>query len=215
MSWARFDDRYEGHRKVKRAWKGHPRAVGLHAMAVTYCCHYETDGLVDPEWLEEKLPRSAERRKVLEVLVACRLFEEDPECAGHFRVHDFLEYNPSAAESEERRRRDADRKARGRRPESERSPRGHLELVQSESERPDPTRPDPTPLPPSPPKGGRARDREGFEGELEAWAAEHVPGAPVGFVRYIVGELRACNREATPDAVRAELQRRYPEAKPW
>lgn len=126
MTWARFDDRYHDNRKVKRAWRAHPRAVGLHAMAVTYCAMHETDGIVDMEWLDEKLPAVKEREKVLGALVDTGLFEalED----GSFLVHDYLTYNPARDDLEEKRRKDSERKRsnhpRGIQAESARNPNG-------------------------------------------------------------------------------------------
>lgn len=126
MTWAKFDDRYHDNRKVKRAWKAHPRAVGLHAMAVTYCAMHETDGMVDVEWLEEKLPAARERASVLAVLVEVGLFEPGEE--GSYLVHDYLTYNPERADLEEKRRRDSERKRttrpRGFQADSARSPNG-------------------------------------------------------------------------------------------
>jgi hypothetical protein len=109
MSWAKFDDRYHDNPKVKLAWRAHPRAVGLHSMAITYCAMHETDGLVDPMWLEERLPNKRERTNVLTALVGAGLFAEAPN--GYFIVNDYLEYNPSRAESEAKR---ADKSAAGK-----------------------------------------------------------------------------------------------------
>lgn len=102
MAWARFDDRYDDSKKIKRAWRQHPRAVGLHAMAITYCARHETDGEVDLEWLEEKLPRAVERRKVLDALIGAGLFAPNADGDG-FIVNDYLEYNPSRDELRARR----------------------------------------------------------------------------------------------------------------
>lgn len=148
MSWARFDDRYDDTRKIKRAWRAHGRAVGLHAMAITYCSRHETDGVVDLDWLIDKLPVARDREKVLHVLVDIGLFEVID--ADHYRVHDYLDYNPSREQLEARRRADAARKATGRaaqserargrvQPESERTPVGR----DAESDGPGPSRPDP------------------------------------------------------------------------
>lgn len=166
MSWAKFDDRYDDGRKVKRAWRRHPRAVGLHAMAITYCARHETDGLVDPEWLEEKIPGKGERDKVLSVLVDVGLFEPGED--GEYRVHDYLDYNDTSAVLQERRQRDAERKARGRNSESRRSPSGQDADVQAESARPDPTRPDLTPVGPEGPSVAPG-DRQAFED----WLVDH------------------------------------------
>lgn len=93
MSWAKLDDRYDDNRKIKRAWRRNRAAVGLHAMAITYCSRHRTDGVVDIDWLEERLPAEKERAKVIGVLVDGGLFE--PVDAEHWRVHDYLDYNPS------------------------------------------------------------------------------------------------------------------------
>jgi hypothetical protein len=108
VSWARFDDRYDDNRKVKRAWRRHPRAVGLHAMAITYSTRHQTDGIVDLEWVEEKLPSKVDREKVLVVLLGAGLLERlDDE---HFVVHDFLDYNESREEREAARIEERERK---------------------------------------------------------------------------------------------------------
>lgn len=99
MSWAKFDDRYDDNRKVKRAWRRNRATIGLHAMAVTYSCRHRTDGLVDIDWLEEKLPAQRERDKTIAVLVELGLFE--PVDGEHWIVHDFLDYNPSRQDRQE------------------------------------------------------------------------------------------------------------------
>lgn len=103
MSWAKFDDRYHGNRKIRRAWKANRASVGLHAMAVTYCAQNETNGVVDLEWIEEKLPSPAERERVLGALLDTGLFESTNTGDGGYLVHDFLVYNQSHAEAEEKR----------------------------------------------------------------------------------------------------------------
>lgn len=147
MSWAKFDDRYHDNRKVKRAWRGHPRAVGLHAMAVTYCAMHETDGLVDAEWIEEKLPAKAERDKVLAVLVDVGLFIA--EGGGDYSIHDYLMFNPSKEDAEAQRRKNAERQSRWRdkhRNGGDTTDRNGVTNadVTRESQRPVPTRPDPS-----------------------------------------------------------------------
>jgi hypothetical protein len=170
MSWAKFDDRYDDNRKVKRAWRTHPRAVGLHAMAVTYCARHETDGVVDVEWIEDRLPTRVEREKCLVALLKAGLFERiDDE---HFRIHDYLEYNDSHAVLSERRARDAERKARGRAKQSERSPRGRVADVHAESDGPDPTRPDHTPNPTG--NGHVASDLDDAKERLKRQQAEQA-----------------------------------------
>lgn len=102
MPYARLDDRYDDHRKIKRALRREPAAVAMHAMAITYSNRHNTDGEVDIDWVEERLAlmpyKPAQRKRVLDVLVELNLFEQrDPDT---FIVHDFLDWNLS---SEQRR----------------------------------------------------------------------------------------------------------------
>jgi len=149
MSWAKFDDRYDDNRKVRRAWKAHQGTVGLHAMAVTYCARHETDGLVDVDWLEDRVPVARVRRQILSALVTNGLFEVID--AEHYLVHDYLQYNDSHEVLRGRRRREADRKAAlraGGRGEGVRAESAgtNRRLPSDKPGCPDtPTRPDPTP----------------------------------------------------------------------
>jgi hypothetical protein len=134
MTWAKFDDRYDDNRKVKKAWRLDNATVGLHAMAITYSSRHETDGIVDLDWLTEKLPNGKAREKTVKTLVECGLFE--PIDGERFQVHDYKDYNPSSEQLTDRRRKDAERKAAAKRPveiqpESVRSPDG----VREDSER--------------------------------------------------------------------------------
>lgn len=183
MTWARLDDVYDDHRKVKRAWRKNARAVGMHAMAISYCSRHETDGIVDIEWIAEKIPSAKERARVLAALVDCELFE--PVDAGHFRIHDYLDYNPSRAQLQAKRAADAERKARARKgtvradsaptrrglaSDSTGSPQG----VKTESSPPVPSRPVLPPL--TPLKGGnRKRDRAEAKSDRAAWAIDQFP----------------------------------------
>ena len=94
MNFAKLDDRYDDHRKIKRAWRRNRALVGLHAMAITYCWRHNTDGIVDEEWLIEKLPRAAEREKLLAQMIELGLFDEAGQ--GHWRVHDYLDFQDSS-----------------------------------------------------------------------------------------------------------------------
>jgi hypothetical protein len=175
VSWAKLDDQFHGHRKAKKAWKAHPRALGLHLLAISYCAGHLTDGLVDCEFVEEKIPAGRERAAVVTALVDAGLWAVE---GDDWRINDWLDYNPSRQEVLDRRRRDSERKAARRRTESPQSPSGHRADSNgrpSDPSRagafPDPTRPDPTPFPPGPPPtGGRKRDREKWENTALSWA---------------------------------------------
>jgi hypothetical protein len=122
MSWAKFDDRYDDNRKIKKAWRASKASVGLHAMAITYCSRHETDGLVDVEWLIEKLPQAKERNAAVSALVDAGLFA--PVDGEMFQVKDYLEFNPSSAKLAEKRRKDSERKRGGIQADSAGNPNG-------------------------------------------------------------------------------------------
>lgn len=138
MSWAKFDDRYDDNEKVKRAWKLSPAAAAVHAHAITYSSRHETDGIVTVEWVQERFDiarmKDKDRREAIEALVSTGLFETvDGE---RFVVHDYLKFNPSSRQLDDRRRRDSERK-RAKTPdgihlESDRNPNGsHLDSTGS------------------------------------------------------------------------------------
>ena len=173
MSWAKFDDRYDDNRKVKRAWRRDRAAVGLHAMAITYCSRHRTDGIVDIDWLEDRLPNAAERATTIAVLIESGLFE--PLDVEHWYVHDYLAYNPSRADKADAS--DAARNAAlvrwSREQDAKRNAEPHADRIADLDApgmrdpmplptRPDPTRPHPTALsgsPDPPPSFDSARSR--------------------------------------------------------
>lgn len=104
MPWARIDDSAHHHRKFKRAGL---EATGLYWLAVAYAAGYLTDGRVDTDWLEERVPSPSKRTKLLEVLVDNGLFE--PNGSGYL-IHDYLEFNPSRDQVLKRREKDTERK---------------------------------------------------------------------------------------------------------
>lgn len=109
MPWANIDDQFHAHRKAKRAWKS-PRALGLHLLAMSYCAGMLTDGFVDDEFIEEKMPRGVERKAATDALVSAGLWERSED---GWQIHDWLEYNPSRASIEEKRAKDRQRKRGG------------------------------------------------------------------------------------------------------
>ena len=112
MGYGKLDDRYGDTRKIKRAWRRNRAAVGLHSMSIAHCNLHETDGLVDLDWLEEKLPDPDERREVLAVLVDEGLYHPTPD-GDAFVLHDFLEHNRSRAAREELRQAKVDAGRKG------------------------------------------------------------------------------------------------------
>lgn len=98
MVWVRLDDRFPEHPKVASLSN---EAFRAHVEALCYCGRNGTDGLI-PKGIANRLGSADELR-------AAGLWEDDP--AG-YRVHGFLDYNPTAEEAAERREK---RSAAGRR----------------------------------------------------------------------------------------------------
>lgn len=98
MPWVKFDDQAESHRKFRRAGLD---ATGLYFLASSYCARYLTDGHVDHDWLEEKVPNKAKRDKLLRALVDNGLFDKN---GTGYVVHDYLDHNPSREEYEQQRK---------------------------------------------------------------------------------------------------------------
>lgn len=134
MSWAKIDDQLHAHRKVMRAWRANQRALGLHLLALSYCAGQLTDGFVDEEFVAEKIPGPRERERTVNALVVAGLWSHEP---GGWRIHDWLDFNPSREATLAKRRKDSLRKARGRHADSARNPDG----VHAVSATPVPTRP--------------------------------------------------------------------------
>jgi hypothetical protein len=212
MSWAKVDDQLHAHRKAKLAWKRHPRALGLHLLALSYCAGHLTDGFVDVEFVEEKVPVARERDAVTKALVDAGLWAAED---GGWRIHDWLDYNPSRTDVLEKRRKDSARKSRK---DSTRNPRGiHAESAESPNgihtasragaPGRGPAVPDPTyPTPPLPPAGGRERDLIKYEGELAEFSAEHFPGIDAGYVKWAAAELRSRHIEPTVAELRPMVE---------
>lgn len=233
MSWAKFDDRYDDNRKVRRAWRRNRGAVGLHAMAITYSARHETDGLIDEDWIEDKLPDAAERESVLDVLLEAGLFE--PAGEGLYSVHDYLDFNAPHAELADRRRADAERKAAARasggqknraRPASNGTPARRPRGVPADSAAPsarspsDPSRADafsrpvPSEGPPLPPEGGRGRDLKAFDAELRSYAESLLPNVDPSDAFHAVRAAIAVIRirtEPTTESILETVRRQRPE----
>ena len=156
MAWAKLDDRFHSNPKVARVWHTCPGAIGLYVMSITHCSQHETDGRIDEYFIVGLVPDNTARRVIVDALLDAGLWITIE--AGAYQIPDYLDFNPSHAEQEKRRKADRARQAKGRKSQaqtkdsvrkvSERSPSG----VRAESERgkpnlserPDPTRPDPT-----------------------------------------------------------------------
>ena len=94
MSWARFDDTFWTNPKLERLTD---RAHRLWVRGVGYACQYLTDGVLDPTALRTL----GAHPKAAAELVAGGLWHPVPD--GGYTIHDYLEFNPTRADVENRR----------------------------------------------------------------------------------------------------------------
>jgi hypothetical protein len=119
MPWVKIDDQFWANPKVANAGN---EAAGIFARSLAYCASQLTDGFVSND---AALFITKGKQKPLDHMVASGLWEV---AQGGYRIPDYLDFNPPRVKVEERRRKDAERKAQGR--VSERSPNGvRLESV--------------------------------------------------------------------------------------
>jgi hypothetical protein len=110
MSYVRIDDDFADHPKVRKLDK---TAFVVHVWALCHCGRHLTDGFVALEalagcpWVSK---RSALTRALGRLESAGLWKRED----GGFRIHDYLTYNPTAAQVLEKRRLKTERQARWR-----------------------------------------------------------------------------------------------------
>lgn len=92
MAWARLDDRFSEHPKIIGL---SDRAFRLHVTAIVYAARNRTDGHV-PGPLARTWGYPA---RFVSELLAAGLWEK---ADGGYLIHDYLEYNPSRADLEEK-----------------------------------------------------------------------------------------------------------------
>ena len=109
MPWVRYDDQFANHPKVDQCSLA---AIGLHNLSMTESGRTLSDGAVARRGM---LKYTAMREEDLDVLaaelVAAGLWSET---SDGWQIHDFLDYNPPAANVKAKRAKDAKRKAAGR-----------------------------------------------------------------------------------------------------
>jgi 5-methylcytosine-specific restriction endonuclease McrA len=91
MPWVRLDDQFSDHPKILRAG---PLAGWLFVCGLTYCARQLSDGFI-PRSMVRRLADLDNAGELAQRLVDAGLWEA---CGDGFRVHDYLEYNPSAAQ---------------------------------------------------------------------------------------------------------------------
>jgi hypothetical protein len=114
MPWAKLDDRFHTNPKVLKVWTTNPAALGLHALAMSYCAGEQTDGMVPEAFLMLMMPTTKARAEAIRTLTDAGLWKKLGEA---YVIHDWLEYNPSRAsvEARSRERREAGRKGAAKR----------------------------------------------------------------------------------------------------
>ena len=97
MAWARIDDNFFNHPKVRNAGKD---AVIFHLAALCHSNAFLTEGFIQDAMIELIGVQSFKKKPVqlAERLVDCGLWER---VDGGYLIHDFLKYNHSKAEVEE------------------------------------------------------------------------------------------------------------------
>lgn len=115
MSWVRLDDGFWRNPKVIRllSQSGGPEALSLHVLALTFCGENLTDGLVEKPQLRVlvRWPTQRITQRTKQLLNAHLWDEVAP---GLWRIHDYLDYNPSAKEVQAKRVSDKERQRRHR-----------------------------------------------------------------------------------------------------
>jgi len=187
VPFARIDDDYYDHPKILAAG---PAAERLWVRGIAYCNRYLTDGLLADSAVR-RLADDDDAARLAERLVSVGLWERVP---GGYRVHDFLDYQPSAEAVKRERQRNADRARTWREQHTSAGSTGARNGVSAPAPYPDPVNvpyPDPagtpTPLPPSPQAGQgegqatnqrRRRSRAGGEASTTPPAPPEVLSGP-------------------------------------
>lgn len=158
MSWVKLDDAIGEHRKVVALEEREALCGWLNVKAIAWSNRQLEDGVV-PKAIVRRLASTFLGRirigqqvvtadDLTSALVAVGIWYDEGDA---IRIHDYLKYQPSKREVEDKRAKDAERKRDGRGNASSRSPAGvHADVSRSplgqtaESSPPDPIRPDPT-----------------------------------------------------------------------
>lgn len=156
MTWLRIDDGMVDHRKWAaleedpRAWS---ECLAVWLALASYCARVSSDGYVEDARIGRLTPLGARARQRCDDLVRVGLMEREP---SGYRFHDWLDYQPSAADVtrdreaarlRQRRARDEARSRRESRDPSRRDIHRDSRGTEGVSHGPPvPTRPDPTTL---------------------------------------------------------------------
>lgn len=139
MTWVRLDDQFPNHPKVDKAG---PAAAWLHVCALCHSSATLTDGFISTE----RLPRLADLKQAEKL--ARRLVDAGMWVAveGGWQIHDYLDFQPSAAKVLEQRAQAAARKSKSRNKSREESQRD-IDVTANETRGSAALSPSPKPVP--------------------------------------------------------------------
>lgn len=124
MPWVRLDDSFPDHPKIAML---SPAAGWLHVCALCYCGRHLTDGLV-PKGVEKRLTSTTNTTRLVNELIRARLWVDEGDA---WRIHDYLDYQPSREKVEKERDSAAERQRRAREKAAE---KGALRAVNQASD---------------------------------------------------------------------------------
>jgi hypothetical protein len=99
LSWVKIDDRYATHRKILRAG---PTAMALDVAGMCYAAVHETDGHIPSAALAAAAPFLSKPKALAAAATLVEVGRWSKVSDG-WQIHDFLEYNPSAAQRQQAR----------------------------------------------------------------------------------------------------------------
>jgi hypothetical protein len=111
VTWAKLDDNFHSHPKVREAWYSCPASIGLHVLGITFAADHETDGVVPGWFVAGAFRRPKDLSAAVTTLLQQGMWEQQGE---DFLIHDFLDFHPSKAALKKKRAADAARKKRER-----------------------------------------------------------------------------------------------------
>jgi hypothetical protein len=199
VSWAKLDDKL--HSCPKR-WKAGLEGVGLFTVCLSYAADHLTDGDVPRTWVHTQLEDSHEP---LDAALAAGLLAEKN--ADEYTIPDYLKFNPSREQVEQRRQERAESGKRGGQKSAVSKAAAKQQLEQQLEQEVPPelaptvqakSNPVPVPVPrttttpPTPPQaGGRKRHRDQAGDRWSQWCESHFPGADPRCVREVATRARS------------------------
>ena len=174
MAWFKVDDKLHSHKKTMKAGE----AMALWVVAGSWCADHLTDGFV-PEYVAERLlPDAADMAQRLVDVGLWTPATRDGDTGWQY--NDWTEYQPTAGEVEDRRRKRAEAGRIGgqrskRQANAQASAQADASTMSQAKANPDPTRPDPNP---TTPKDDDASST--FDTFWSRYLRHHASGKPGG-----------------------------------